>query len=97
MRALVERAVPDTETIHSPAGLDLGARVPAEVALSVLAEIVKRSPSLQPAYGTTCGAHEQPEATAGEEIRAVATAVKTSATSPHAPRDRSRLRDEGRD
>jgi xanthine dehydrogenase accessory factor len=75
--SLGERGVPGIETIRSPAGLDLGARVPAEVALSVLAEIVKLSPSLSPAYGATCGA---------QEAAAVSTANAAPADPPAAPR-----------
>jgi len=42
---LAERGVPDVATIRNPAGLDLGARTPPEVALSILAEIVQARPS----------------------------------------------------
>ncbi|MGH9256490.1 MAG: XdhC family protein [Vicinamibacterales bacterium] len=42
---LEERGVPGAATIRNPAGLDLGARTPPEVALSILAEIVQTRPS----------------------------------------------------
>jgi xanthine dehydrogenase accessory factor len=49
VRALLEAtAVPHVETIRNPAGIDLGARTPPEVALSILAEIVQSHPSGTP-------------------------------------------------
>jgi xanthine dehydrogenase accessory factor len=46
VRAMLEgRGVPGASTIRNPAGLDLGARTPPDVALSILAEIIQTRPA----------------------------------------------------
>lgn len=45
----------DVEKVHTPAGLDIGARTPEEVALSVFAEIIAERSKEQPAESGCCG------------------------------------------
>ena len=71
---LEERGVPRLASIRNPAGLDLGARTPPEVALSILAEIVRSLPgaTVIPASGGPAAAAESPVSAAAA---APATAV----------------------
>lgn len=51
--------VPDAERVHTPAGLDIGARTPQEIALSILAQLVetRRRPLAPPPLGVEEHAH----------------------------------------
>lgn len=68
---LKETGAGGAETIRIPAGIDLGARTPPEVALSILAEIVQSQPS---------GVPHQPAEEAPAEL--AAASAKTSAIDP---------------
>ncbi|MCE3555424.1 XdhC family protein [Pseudonocardia sp. RS11V-5] len=61
------RGVPaeDVARVHAPAGLDIGARTPAEIALAIYAQIVesRRSDAAPSAAGTPGPAHVVPSAT----------------------------------
>jgi xanthine dehydrogenase accessory factor len=63
---LEENGVPGFETIRNPAGLQLGARTPPEVAVSILAEIVQAHPG---------GAVAQPPAAAAPAATAPTPAI----------------------
>ncbi len=53
--AELDLAAPDRDRIHTPAGLDLGARTPAEIAVTILAEIIAVRPRAPESRSTVDG------------------------------------------
>jgi xanthine dehydrogenase accessory factor len=86
-QSLVERGLSgaDLDRIHNPAGLDIGARVPEEVALSILAEVVqeRRAAVVDAADDRPAEASGPAAADEREEIDPVCHMTVTVATARH--------------
>jgi xanthine dehydrogenase accessory factor len=75
---LRRRGVPRVDTVHCPAGLDLGGRTAPDVALSILAEIVKQQPA-QLGQATAAAVHTSAPATADVPAAAARAALPLAA------------------
>jgi xanthine dehydrogenase accessory factor len=82
---LADKGVPGLERLLNPAGLDLGARTPPEIALSILAEIVQRSPGqVQPHTASGMWGH-QPVTADGVEGDASASPKRPASAAQELP------------
>ena len=77
LKGLHAAGVPDVDAVRNPAGIDLGARTPPEVALSILAEIVQLSPAQSLVNAPPRTLHPEPE-TAVDPVCHMHVAVATA-------------------
>lgn len=77
---------PDAERIRTPAGLDIGARTPPEIALSVFAQVIAERPASHAAPVAAPGPAEDAAATVTDPVCGMDVAAGTGPWAAHAGR-----------